>query len=237
MMLTIPNPSLRRRLLDELLTEEGGLDWQRLQDLAALAAHDTAFQLETEGLVEPALDMILSPEGVDLRRALVSELLRNPESAAQSVDQLAPLLTTDQSLSGRAILDKLVAFLLSPEGEETRTQLVAGIRNGDNGQKGMDLARVMDLAAMAGRLHPEFRTSTVISSVGSYLMSEQGRPARNQILISGAQWVVGGITGALSRLAQPVADPSAAVEVDGDDQRHRTPENAEGVIVAEPVRA
>ena len=203
MMLTIPNPSLRRRLLDELLTDDGGLDWQRLQDLAALAAHDTTFQLETEGLVEPALDMILSPEGVDLRRALVTELLNDPESAAQSVDQLAPLLTTDQSLSGRAILDKLVAFLLSSDGEETRAQLIAGLRNGENGHSNMDLARVLDLASMASRLHPDFRTSTLLSSVGSYLMSEQGKPARNQILSSSAQWVAGGIVGALGRLSRP----------------------------------
>lgn len=235
MMLTIPNPSLRRRLLDELLTEDGGLDWQRLQDLAALAAHDTAFQLETEGLVEPALDMILSSEGVDLRRALVSELLNNPESAAQSVDQLAPLLSTDPSLSGRAILDKLVAFLLSSEGEEMRTQLVTELRNGDNGHNGMDLVRVMDLAAMAGRLHPEFRTSTVIGSVGSYLMSEQGKSTRNQILTSGAQWVFGGITGALSRLARPIDEPPQPVEVAGDNQKHRSLEDVEGVIAAEPI--
>ena len=50
MMLTFPDPSLRQRLLDELLTDDGGLDWQRLEHLAALAAHDDGFQLETEGL-------------------------------------------------------------------------------------------------------------------------------------------------------------------------------------------
>ena len=74
MMLTLPNPRLRQRLLDELLADGGGLDWQRLEDLAALAAHDTAFHLETEGLVEPALDMLLSPEGAALRRALINDL-------------------------------------------------------------------------------------------------------------------------------------------------------------------
>jgi predicted unusual protein kinase regulating ubiquinone biosynthesis (AarF/ABC1/UbiB family) len=208
MMLTIPNPNLRQRLLDELLTDDGGLDWQRLQDLAALAAHDTAFQLETEGLAEPALDMLLSPEGSSLRRALVTDMLRDPDVAAQRVEQLAPLLSSDRSLSGRAILDKLVAFLLSPEGEETRAQLVAGLRSGDNGYRRLDLARVVDLASMAGRLHPEFQTGTVIASVGSYLLSAEGRQARNQILTTGTQWVVGGIVTALNRLSQPTAEPT-----------------------------
>jgi predicted unusual protein kinase regulating ubiquinone biosynthesis (AarF/ABC1/UbiB family) len=208
MMLTIPNPNLRQRLLEELLTDDGGLDWQRLQDLAALAAHDTVFQLETEGLAEPALDMLLSPEGAALRQALVADMLRDPDVAAQRVEQLAPLLSSDRSLSGRVILDKLVAFLLSQEGEETRAQLVDGLRSGDNGYRRLDLARVVDLASMAGRLHPEFQTGTLIASVGSYLLSAEGRQARNQILTTGTQWVVGGIVTALNRLSQPTAEPT-----------------------------
>jgi predicted unusual protein kinase regulating ubiquinone biosynthesis (AarF/ABC1/UbiB family) len=83
MMLTIPNPALRQRLLAELLTDEGGLDWQRLQDLAKLASHDTAFRLETEGLAAPALDMLLAPEGAALRQALIADLVRDPEAASQ----------------------------------------------------------------------------------------------------------------------------------------------------------
>jgi predicted unusual protein kinase regulating ubiquinone biosynthesis (AarF/ABC1/UbiB family) len=208
MMLTIPNPNLRQRLLDELLTDDGGLDWQRLQDLAALAAHDTVFQLETEGLVEPALDMLLSPEGTALRRALVADMLRDPDVAAQRVEHLAPLLSSDRSLSGRAILDKLVAFLLSPAGEETRAQLAAGLRSGDNGYRRLNLARVVDLASTAGRLHPEFQTGTVIASVGSYLLSAEGKQARNQILTTGTQWVMGGLVTALNRLSQPTAEPT-----------------------------
>ena len=233
MMLTMPNPNLRRKLLDELLTDDGGLDWQRLQDLAALAAHDTVFQLETEGLVEPALDMLLSPEGADLRRALITELANDPESAAQSVDRLAPLLSTDPSLTGRAILDKLVAFLLSPEGEETRSQLAAELRNGNNGHHGMDLMRVLDLASMASRLHPEFRTSTLISSVGSYLLSEEGKPARNQILTSGTQWVMGGIAGALGRLSQSTTNSAPPVERSHDELEPASQIRAEKTMAAE----
>jgi predicted unusual protein kinase regulating ubiquinone biosynthesis (AarF/ABC1/UbiB family) len=211
MMLTIPNPRLRQRLLDELLTAGGGLDWQRLQDLAALAAHDTAFHLETEGLVEPALDMLLAPEGTALRRALIADLLADPEAAAQRVEQLAPLLSTDRSLSGRTILDKLVAFLLSPEGMETREQLAAGLRGNGNGNGRADLSRLVELASMASRLHPDFRASTLLSSLGSYLLSEEGKPARNQILTTGAQWAVGGIVSALGRLARPPTSAPQAI--------------------------
>jgi predicted unusual protein kinase regulating ubiquinone biosynthesis (AarF/ABC1/UbiB family) len=209
MMITFPNPSLRQRLINELLTEDGGLDWQRLEQLAALAMRGSGFRLETEGLAEPALDMLLSPEGSSLRRALVASLLSDPETAAQHVEKLAPLVASDRSLSGRAILDKLVAFLLSPAGEETRVQLAAGLRS--NGNRSLDLARAMDLASMAGRLHPEFRTSTLIGALGGYLFSEDGKQARNQLLVAGTQRVVDGLAGALNRLARPTPAPTRAV--------------------------
>jgi predicted unusual protein kinase regulating ubiquinone biosynthesis (AarF/ABC1/UbiB family) len=209
MMITFPNPSLRQRLMNELLTEDGGLDWQRLEQLAALAMRGSGFRLETEGLAEPALDMLLSPEGSSLRRALVASLLSDPETAAQHVEKLAPLVASDRSLSGRAILDKLVAFLLSPAGEETRVQLAAGLRS--NGNRSLDLARAMDLASMAGRLHPEFRTSTLIGALGGYLFSEDGKQARNQLLVAGTQRVVDGLAGALNRLARPTPAPTRAV--------------------------
>jgi predicted unusual protein kinase regulating ubiquinone biosynthesis (AarF/ABC1/UbiB family) len=209
MMLTFPNPRLRQRLMDELLTEDGGLDWQRLEQLAALAMRDSGFRLETAGLAEPALDMLLSPEGASLRRALVASLLSDPETAAQHVEKLAPLVASDRSLSGRAILDKLVAFLLSPAGEETRAQLAAGLRS--NGSRGLDLARAIDLASMAGRLHPEFRTSTLVGALGGYLLSEDGKQARNQLLVAGTQRVVDGLAVALNRLARPTPAPARTV--------------------------
>lgn len=203
MMLTFPDPSIRRRLMDELLTDDGALDWTRLQQLAMLAAHDTAFRLETEGLVEPALDMLLSPEGAALRRALVADLLRAPDSSAGRIEGLAPLLTADPTLTGRDILDRLIAFLLSDEGEETRQQLAQGLRNGSNGSRQVDWTRLADLAGMAGQLHPDFRLGTLVRSLGSYLFSDEGRPARNQALAAGARWMADGLAGALSRLSRP----------------------------------
>ena len=203
MMLTFPDPSLRKRLLDELLTEDGAVDWKRLEDLTALAAHDTRFRLETEGLVEPALDMILSPEGAGLRKALISDALRSPNKSSDRIEGLAPLLATDPSFSGRAIMDRMVSFLLSPEGEETRMQLAAGLRA--NGNEGFDLVRVMDLIGMAGRLHPEFGARTLARSLGGYLLSEQGKPARYQLVEAGTLKLLDGIAGQLNRLAGPTA--------------------------------
>ena len=209
MMLTFPNPSLRQRLLDEMLTEDGGLDWERLGQLAALVAHDATFRLEAEGLAEPALDMLLSPEGAALRRALVADLLHEPQASAGRFEELGRLLAADPSLSGRAILERLVAFLLSPEGEETRAQLADGLRNGGDGS--FDLARVIDLVSLAGRLHPGFGASTLIRALGGYLWSEEGKPVRNELLMAGVQRLMGGILGPLNRLAQPAMPPARAV--------------------------
>jgi predicted unusual protein kinase regulating ubiquinone biosynthesis (AarF/ABC1/UbiB family) len=217
MMLTMPNPRLRQRLLDELLAEDGEVDWQRLEDLAALAAHDTAFHLDTEGLVEPALDMLLSPEGAALRRALIAEILSDPGAAAVRVDQLSPLLTSDRSLTGRTILDKLVPFLLSPAGQETRAQLTAGLRSGNNGLGRLDLGRIVEVTSLAGRLHPELSTGTLISAVASYLLSAEGKPVRNQILTAGAQRAKAGIAAMLNRLAQPLPPPTQAAQLAQSD--------------------
>lgn len=209
MMLTFPDPSLRKRLLDELLTEDGAVDWKRLEDLAALAAHDTSFRLETEGLVEPALDMILSPEGAGLRKALIADLLRAPEKSSDRIEGLAPLLTTDPSFSGRDIVDRLVSFLLSPEGEETRMQLATGLRTNGNGS--FDPMRIMELLGMAGRLHPEFTAGTLARSLSGYLLSEEGKPARSQLVEAGALKLLEGIAGQLNRLARTTASTSRKV--------------------------
>jgi predicted unusual protein kinase regulating ubiquinone biosynthesis (AarF/ABC1/UbiB family) len=211
MMLTFPDPSLRQRLMDELLTDDGSLDWERLRQIANLATADTGFRLETEGLAEPALDMLLSPEGAALRRALVANLLSEPDLAAEHMEQLAPLIASDRSLSGRVILDKVIAFVLAPEGEETRAQLVAGLRDNGNGNSrgGLDLVRIMDLASLAGKLHPEFRTSTLIRSLGSYLLSEEAKPIRYQLLTAGTQRLVDGLTGTLNSVGRSTSSSPA----------------------------
>jgi predicted unusual protein kinase regulating ubiquinone biosynthesis (AarF/ABC1/UbiB family) len=235
MMLMTPNPRIRQRLLHELMTEEGSIDWNRLQDLAALAAHDTVFRLETEGLAEPALDMLLSPEGAALRRALVHDLLQEPERASQHIEQLAPLLASDQSISGRAILDKLVAFLLSPQGEETRIQVAAGLQSGNNGSSRLDLTRLFDLAALAGQLHPEFSTSALLGAIGGYLLSQEGKPARDQILTAGAQWAIGGIASAVGRLARSSERPAESAEPGAEVKSRQR--DSHSAMTAEAIQA
>jgi len=215
MMLTFPDPSLRQRLMDELLTDDSRLDWQRLQQLASLAGRDNGFRLETDGLAEPALDMLLSPEGAALRRALVADLLSDPELAAKRVEQLAPLVYSDRSLSGRRILDRVVAFLLSPDGEETRAQLAAGL--GSNGNGGLDLMRMIDLAGSAGRLHPDFGMSTLFSAVGGHLLSKEGKAVRNELLAAGAHRVLGGLNSVLSYVTGSApAPPRTLLVVEND---------------------
>jgi hypothetical protein len=188
-MLTVPDTSLRQRLINELLTEEGELDWERLHQIAGLAMSDQGFHLDAEGLAGPALDMLLSPEGAALRRAVVSELLRAPQNGDHPMASLVGLLAADGSMSAQQILDRLVSFVFSPEGAETRAQLTAGLKS--NGS--FDLVRALELSASAGRLNPGFSAGTVLRSVGGYLLSEQGKPMRNDLLRAGAERAVEGL--------------------------------------------
>jgi predicted unusual protein kinase regulating ubiquinone biosynthesis (AarF/ABC1/UbiB family) len=204
MMLTLPDPGLRQRLMDELLTPEGALNWQRLRQLASLAAHEQGYQLSpddqvSDGLVGPALDMLLSPEGAALRRALVVELLRAPEIRDSHLEGLGQLMSSDPTLPPQRIIDRLVAFVFSPEGAETRSQLAVGFKSDGN----FDLTRLLDVSAAAGRMSSGFRVSTVLRSVGGYLVSEQGKPARDRLLRTGAERIVGGLLHTLDRLQQP----------------------------------
>ncbi len=215
MMLTLPDPALRQRLMAEMLTSEGALDWQRLHQLSDLAAHEQVFRFSSDGqfgadssadsLVGSALDMLLSPEGAALRRAIVAELVTAPESTERNLAGLGQLLATDPALPPQKIIDRLVAFVFSPEGAETRAQLADGFKS--NGR--FDLARLLDLSSSAGRVSSSFRASTVLRSVGSYLLSEQGKPTRNGLLRAGAERILGGVLNTLDRLQQPAVRATA----------------------------
>jgi len=217
MMLTLPDPALRRRLMDELLTSEGLLDWQRLQQLASLVAHEQGSHLSSDnqgadGLIGPALDMLLSLEGAALRRALVVELLRAPEAGHGQLEGLGQLLSADPALPPQKIVDRLVAFVFSPEGAETRAQLAAGFKSNGN----LDLARLLDVSAAAGRVNSAFRTSTVLRSVGSYLASEQGKSTRDLLFRTGAERIMGGLLHTLDRLQQPALRTSPRSYITND---------------------
>jgi hypothetical protein len=171
--------------------------------------------------------MLLSPEGATLREALVDDLLEAPEASTAHIENLAPLLTSDPSVSGQAIIERLIAFLLSPEGERTRAHLIAGLRSRNGGTAGsasssggLDMNRLMDLASLAGRLHPEFRVSTLIRALSSYLFSEEGKPVRNQLLLDGAQRLAEGVLGQLNRPQRAVPSRSDELRV---SEREREP--------------
>jgi hypothetical protein len=73
------------------------------------------------------------------------------------------------------------------------------------------------LAALAGRLHPEFRASTLVRALGGYLLSEKGGPARQQLFTATAQRVVDGLTSQLTQLSRPVPPPAeTALAIEGE---------------------
>jgi predicted unusual protein kinase regulating ubiquinone biosynthesis (AarF/ABC1/UbiB family) len=201
MMLTFPNPSLRQRLMGELLTPDGRLHWTRLEQLAALASRDNGFRLEAEGLLEPVLDLLLSQEGSALRRAIVSELQSSASYSENRLRGIASLLSADPTMSGRAILDRIVAFLLSPKGAETRAQLLAGLRPCGDGR--VDLKRASAFAAVAGRLHPDFRPLNLLNSLAGYLFSPRGKPARSELVKAGGKWLLEDVLGRIGLATTP----------------------------------
>ena len=215
MMLTFPDPSIRQRLMDELLTEDGRLDWERLEQYGRPGRPRRRLSPEDGGLAEPALDMLLSPEGAALRQALVMPTCWTiPSQLQMRVEDLAPLCRRTAPCPGGPSSTSWSPFFCRQEGEETRAQLAAGLRANGNGS--LDLAAVMDWRAWPGKLHPEFRTSTLISALGGYLLSEEGKPARNQIVTASAQWVLGGIAGALGGLAHDHAASGPNAGADGE---------------------
>jgi len=122
-----------------------------------------------------------------------------PEAREGHLEGLGQLLSADPTLPPQKIIDRLVAFVFSPEGAETRVQLAAGFKS--NGR--FDLARMLDMSSAASRMNAGFGVGTVLRSVGSYLVSEQGKPTRDKLLRTGAERIVGGLLHTLDRLQQP----------------------------------
>lgn len=192
MMLTVPGPSLRQRLMDELITPDGKLDWTRLDQIATLASRDGSPNGGLEGLVSPALDMFLSAEGAALRSALIAEVFKPTEAGTEHrLEGIASLLSSDPAIPGRLILDRVVAYLLSDAGAQTRAQIAQAIRVG--GDQKLNLAAVVSAAAAARRLHPDLRVTRVLAAAAKYLLSEPGQPARAEILAAGRRWLVGAV--------------------------------------------
>ncbi|WP_035994457.1 ABC1 kinase family protein [Leptolyngbya sp. KIOST-1] len=85
-------PALRQRLL-EVLFQDGQLQWQRLENMLAIARGDTGFDLlPTAGL---GLRYLMSEEGVHLRQMLVLALTEDDRLHTQEVQRLWTLVKDD----------------------------------------------------------------------------------------------------------------------------------------------
>ncbi|HNS51403.1 MAG TPA: AarF/UbiB family protein [Anaerolineae bacterium] len=189
MLLTVPGPSLRQRLMDELITREGKLDWSRLDQIVALASQDGRMHGSLEGLLTPALDLLLSAEGAVLRSALVTEILAPAEVGTEHrFKRIASLLSSDEKVPARLILDRVVSFLLSEQGAQTRAQIAEAMRA--DGSRRLDLESVVLVAAAARRIHPDLRATSLLASVARYLLSKPGERARAEILATGQRRLV-----------------------------------------------
>jgi predicted unusual protein kinase regulating ubiquinone biosynthesis (AarF/ABC1/UbiB family) len=88
-------PALRQRLL-EVLFQDGQLQWQRLENMLAIARGDTGFDLlPTAGV---GLRYLMSEEGMQLRQRLVLALTEDDRLHTQEVQRLWTLVKDDITL-------------------------------------------------------------------------------------------------------------------------------------------
>nr|WP_278003731.1 AarF/ABC1/UbiB kinase family protein [Nodosilinea sp. TSF1-S3] len=88
-------PALRQRLL-EVLFQDGQLQWQRLENMLAIAQGDTGFDLlPTAGM---GIRYLMSEEGVHLRQMIVLALTEDDRLHTQEVQRLWSLVKDDISL-------------------------------------------------------------------------------------------------------------------------------------------
>jgi predicted unusual protein kinase regulating ubiquinone biosynthesis (AarF/ABC1/UbiB family) len=88
-------PALRQRLL-EVLFQDGQLQWQRLENMLAIAQGDTGFDLlPTAGM---GLGYLMSEEGAYLRQMLVLALTEDDRLHTQEVQRLWALVKDDITL-------------------------------------------------------------------------------------------------------------------------------------------
>ncbi|MDJ0732747.1 MAG: AarF/ABC1/UbiB kinase family protein [Nostocaceae cyanobacterium] len=112
-LLTGESPQLRRRLLN-VLFKDGKFQWQRLENLIAIARTDSSFDvLPTAKL---GLQYLLSEEGKFLRRQLVVALTEDDRLHTEEVQRLWDLVKDD--LKPNRLLDVAIGVLsdLSREG-------------------------------------------------------------------------------------------------------------------------
>ena len=94
------SPALRRRLI-EVLFKDGKFQWQRLENLIAIARSDNRFDLLPTAQL--GLQYLLSPEGQFLRRQLILALVEDDRLHTEEVQRLWNLIKDD--LKPSRILD------------------------------------------------------------------------------------------------------------------------------------
>jgi predicted unusual protein kinase regulating ubiquinone biosynthesis (AarF/ABC1/UbiB family) len=118
-MLTGETPQLRRRLL-EVLFKDGKFQWQRLENMIAIARSDSNFDILPTAQL--GLQFLLSEEGQFLRRQLVLALTEDNRLHTEEVQRLWNLVKDDlkpaqlfgaalEALAG-SIFDERAAALL-----------------------------------------------------------------------------------------------------------------------------
>jgi predicted unusual protein kinase regulating ubiquinone biosynthesis (AarF/ABC1/UbiB family) len=91
-LLTGESPELRRRLI-EVLFKDGKFQWQRLENLIAIARSDTHFDLLPTAQL--GIQYLLSDEGQFLRRQLILALIEDDRLHTQEVQRLWNLVKDD----------------------------------------------------------------------------------------------------------------------------------------------
>jgi predicted unusual protein kinase regulating ubiquinone biosynthesis (AarF/ABC1/UbiB family) len=108
-LLTGESPELRRRLI-EVLFKDGRFQWQRLENMIAIARADQNFDILPTAQL--GLQYLLSEEGLFLRRQLILALIEDNRLHTDEVQRLWSLIKDDLKPSRlfNAALDALVGF-------------------------------------------------------------------------------------------------------------------------------
>ncbi|MBI6546093.1 MAG: AarF/ABC1/UbiB kinase family protein, partial [Cyanobacteria bacterium NC_groundwater_1444_Ag_S-0.65um_54_12] len=115
LFLTVPDPRIRNRLVDELLPE-GRLATEQLVAIARLATQETSFHLAE--FLPAALAWLLSPEGERLHEALSDALFSQDAETLRELELLWQSVKQAMGPEPSAILLPALGWLRTPVGQE-----------------------------------------------------------------------------------------------------------------------
>lgn len=117
-LLTGESPELRRRLI-EILFKDGKFQWERLENLIAIARNDTKFDILPTAQL--GLQYLLSEEGRYLRRQLILALVEDDRLHTEEVQRLWNLIKDD--IKPARLFSVALGALTGFSGEQTATLL------------------------------------------------------------------------------------------------------------------